>query len=269
MPWRQGPAELRHLWRGPFETALSEMRDMKASDPDKLRRLIEENEPLLRRRATEAIRLEMKAARLMQARALRNEIEDIISPYLTDEQQREWTTIGPAGPGGSPPWPRPPRPGVEEFLTSRLGESDKPDPRRAKENYGQATKAAHDWEGATSPTVRRHLVPAFNAFKNSIFYDPKNWRYHWDFSQFLAKVAQQPDLGRDAHIGLLKMAIDQIDSATALCADPAQKKKMEEMGDTLRSRLPTLPAFGNASAPRPLPPRLRDRLVPTETPGKP
>jgi predicted Ser/Thr protein kinase len=273
MPWRRGPAELREFRRVPFEKELADMRNMKMNDPDRLRRLIEGNEEFLRLRATEAIRREMKAARLAQVHALRNEIEDVIFPYLTDEQQRQWTTIGPAGQGVGPPYRKregPARPGPEELLNSRIDESKEPDPRKAEQNYKRAKADAQDWEKTTSPTRRTKLFgTSIMAYKDSIRDDPKNWLYHWEFSQFLANGAQQSDLGRSFQLICLKTAIDQIDSATALCLDPAQRKKMEEEGDALRQRLGSLPS-GQDGSPRPGgPARVRERMGRPDSPINP
>jgi len=264
LPWRRGPAELREFWNGPFDKALAEMRNMKMDDPDRLRRLIEANEEFLRRKATEAIRQEMKAGRLPQVHALRNEIEEIIFPFLTDEQQRQWTTIGPAGSGAGPPWRKRDelvRPGLEEALKRRIDETRKPDPQMARRAFDRATSTVQKWEGAaTSPPLRSQLFgPALYAFQDSISYNPTEWLYRWQFAQFLAKGAQATDQTPSVQLFCLKMAVDQIDSATALCEDPAQRKKMEEVREALRGRLPSLPGAKSVT-PRGLgPQRVRER----------
>jgi hypothetical protein len=102
-------------------------------------------------------------------------------------------------------------------------------------------------------------LSALNAFQDSISDSPKEWLYHWQFAQFLSKGAQATDQPPGLQLIFLKKAVDQIDSATALCQDPAQRKKMEEVREGLRGRLPSLPGAKSAT-PRGLgPQRVRER----------
>jgi len=267
IPWQRTPAEVRALGRGPFEKTLAEMRSLKKANPEKLRRLLVEYEPFWRRRALEALQREMRNSGRGKALDLRREIEEVILPYLTDEQEPQWLKLGPQAPGGGPPpWRRPGRPeraGLTELLSGEIDESPTPNPSLAQRAFGKAKTNEQLWErSATSATLPSQLfLTSFWAFQDSIYYNSKNWTYHWEFSQFLTKAANQAEPTQEGlRSHLLQVAADRIDSATALCRDPAQKGKMAAVGDALRRRLPPMPPAKPGSQRSPLPPGIRERI---------
>jgi len=265
---QRGPAELREFWGGPFEKTLLQLRNMQVKEPDGFARFVEANEPFLRSKADEAIRREMKAGRLVQAHALRDEIEEIIFPYLQEKQQRLWPGVGSLSRPGIGPFGRrkesAERPELAALLNSQIIESATRDPDMAKQAFDKAKATEQSWESATSPTLRSSLLRrAFVSFRLSIYHDPKNWLYHWEFSQFLEKGAKEPDEVPGLRILLLQLAIDQITSATALCSDPAECQRMEKKANELRPflspvspRKPQSPGF----------PGIRERMDRTEKP---
>lgn len=218
-----------------FTQLLTLLEDFREEHPGQLGDVIQSNEQLLREKASAEIRPLVLAGQLENAQGLRREAERVVFPHLTEEQRSRWITGlgGPADdkPGGQP-WPR------RERARSPNDTSEQPDPVRAKGAFAKAQETARQWEKETDPEVRSTLFrTCVKTFGESIKYDDENWRYLWGFAQFLATSTSQWDQSSGTRDVYLRLALQQIDRAKVLCPDSAERKKMEDLENSLRQQL--------------------------------
>ncbi|MBM3333300.1 hypothetical protein FJY63_01435, partial [Candidatus Sumerlaeota bacterium] len=241
LPWKRNRAIERQLVRSSFEQGLSFLRDLDMTrSVGEMYGLVQKYEGLLRDKAIKAVEEQTKSGVLLSRtrRDVQRNAEQVIYPYLTDEQREQWI----ADLRGLESESARPRDNFDrlksfplESLFNEPAQRPEPDPQRARQAFQRALDDARDFKGTGKSQLRHPLIyRCARRFQESVAYDPNNWQYHLEFARFLAQRASESDAQPRLHGKLRQEAIKMAERASDLCPD-AEKGKIKEFVEQLRT----------------------------------
>jgi hypothetical protein len=243
-PGSREPVDPYQLRRASFVGLMNQIAEWEQAPPDRVRRLVHENEQVLYKRVASAIRNRRGPRPNPEVRMARQFAHRVIWPNLPPERRARWAKLVGVPPGavpGSPgprPDARPPEDAVDhlriESLLDQLHEApESEDAGWAQVAYEEAQALFGRLEDEDRPTTdprhRRVIFGQGLAYAvDSVRYDRTTWHYALDLAVILTRYANE-FMDGIPRSRIFSEAQDLLAQALEGCPDPEERERIRRM----------------------------------------